>query len=404
MVISLGAVNVGSAQSCFGATATEISFTSSGGTLNRSIQHSCSGGTFSLGTYPSWLTSVTISGETVTAVAPAYSGAERSGSIQLLYNGSTSGGIAVVQNEGQTPPPPPCIVSGFGGGGSFDGAGETRNYTISYSNCSSQSYFTFADDQGNPLPSWITISQPSTTQVNVTFAANNTGSARSLVIVGTSQSGNTPGIGNTFSQSCFSQTWYADSDDDGFRDPGGASQQSCGEPSGGNWTTSTIDDNCPNDYNLTNISKTWYADSDGDGFRDANGNTVVQCSEPSGNWTDDSTVDNCPNQPFSTNNGCDPNCTPITWAPNELNFDENGGNGSVTVTVPVNCTPGFELTVTNVPTWIQTSVTNNVISVTCDPTPDSRQISIPIHVNGSVSGGFLVKQNIGNPPAAAAYL
>lgn len=390
-----------SAQSCFGATAPKMSFTSSGGTLQRTIQHNCSGGTFSIGGYPSWITSISVSGNVVTATAPAYSGQERSGSIQLLYNGNTTGGILAVQNEGQAPPPPPpppCTVSGFTGG-SYNPTGETKSYMLSYSNCSSQGYFNFEDGSGNPLPSWITISQPSTTQVNVTFAANNTGSARSLVIVGTRQDGQQGGIGNTFSQACATKTWYPDSDGDGFRNPTGSTQQSCSQPSG-NWTDNSTIDNCPNDYNLTNISQTWYADSDGDGFRDPGGATITQCSEPSGNWTNNSTVDNCPSQYYTSNNGCDPNCYTIALSPPQLDFSEIGGSSYSDITFPNGCTNPYDITLHGIPSWFTATLNGNRVNVSCNSYTgsDGRQATIQIKVNGNTSGGLLITQDAPPPP------
>ncbi len=395
---------------CFGATAPEMSFTSSGGSIQVTIQHSCSGGTFSIGTYPSWLTSIpTISGNTVTAVAPAYSGQERNGNIVLLYNGSTAGGIAVVQNDGVPPPPPPCSITGFNGS-NFIGAGETKSYTLTYSNCPSNIYYTFkqvVNSVEQNLPTWVTISQPSPTQVNVTFAQNSGTTSRNVTIIGKRQDGGSPGIGGTFTQSCFEKDWYLDSDGDNFRDPGSTVVKDCASSKPG-YTQSTTVDVCPNDYNLGNVSKTFYADSDGDGFRDPGGATLTQCSTPTGNWTESTIDDLCPDQPYSSNQGCDPNCSAndVSLSKNLITFGTAGGTDASVVNFPNGCTLPYEITLDLTETWLSWTITNNnQINITCQALANgTREVSIPVRVNGSVIEGILVKQNAPPTPPATCEI
>ncbi len=446
------------AQSCFGATAPKMTFTSSGGSLQRTIQipQGCSGGTWAIIGSPSWLTSVSISGTTVYATAPAYSGYERSGSITLSVNGNTVGGIPVVQNEGSTPPPPPCIISGFSGS-NFIGAGQTKNYTLSYSNCPSNIYFTFkqvVNSVEQDLPPWVTISQSSSTQISITFAQNSGTSSRSITIIGKRQDGGSPGIGGSFVQDCFQKSWYADSDNDGFRNPGSTAVLDCANRGSG-WTLSTAVDNCPNDYSLTNIAYTWYPDSDGDGLRNPTGATIVQCNTPSGgpwtknttidvcptvpntlaqnslktyyrdtdgdgfrdingesrqactpptdgNWTTSQNNDNCPTVYYTSNNGCDPNCA-LTFTQNTaLEFGAQGGSQTINFTVQSGCT-GYDITFGPYDSWI--TVTDNSspgtgsITVTVGAFSQFREDSgIGIYSNGSIQGGFSVKQNYVPPP------
>ncbi len=387
---------------CYGATATDMEFTSSGGSLSRTIQipnnPNCSGGTWTIDGVPSWLTSASISGTTVYAVAPAYSGNEREGTINLYRNGSISGGIRVWQNKGNVPPPEPCIVSGFIGS-TFIATGETKMYTLSYSNCPTQSYFTFKDQNGNNLPNWVSISQTSTSQVSVTFAANNTAVSRNVIIAATAQSSGVSGFGNSFTQPCMGKTWYADNDNDGFRDPGSVGQVDCANRGNG-WTQNTTVDVCPTEYNLQNVLKTWYQDTDNDNFKDPGGETRQQCNKPAGGWTSnpESVDDNCPTQPYSSNGGCDPNCG-ITLPSNTLlEFGTSGGTQTIPFTVQQGCS-GYALTFGNYPNWLTVSYTPGSITIVCQPYAQFREASgIGIYSNGSIQGGFAVKQNYVPPP------
>ncbi|WP_422080551.1 DUF6443 domain-containing protein [Ulvibacterium sp.] len=380
------ATNIGNAQGgCFGASASQMSFSSSGGTVSRTIQHSCSGGRFTIGNKPNWLT-VSISGSRVTATAPAYSGAQRIGHIVLLYNGSTSGGISVVQNKGvKPPPPPPCTITGFNGS-TFSATGQTKNYTLSYSNCPSNIYFTFkriVNGQEQNLPSWVQVSQPSSGRVSVTFSRNSGTSSRNIILIGKRQDGGTPGIGGTFVQHCAGKTWYADSDNDGFRDPGSKAQVDCANRGSG-WTQNTTVDVCPSEYNTQNKLKNWYRDTDNDGYRDPNGEMRSQCNEPTnGHWTLSTKNDQCPLQPGpgSGTNGCDPDCAsgylrkdgtnagpPSSKnIPVQFSFSEDGGTAWVEMVFPDgSCASPYNPVFENVPGWLTlTHQSGNRIKLVC---------------------------------------
>src|SRR5690606_29776156 len=93
-----------------------------------------------------------------------------------------------------------------------------------------------------------------------------------------------------------SQTWYADTDGDGFGDPND-SLVSCEQPGG--YVSNNLD-NCPDDPNKTEPGicgcgavdqlMTWYADADGDGYGDA-GNAIEACSQPEGYVLNDQDCD-----------------------------------------------------------------------------------------------------------------
>lgn len=292
----LGASNFLNAQNCFGATAPDMEFGSSSSSLQRTIQlpSGCSGGAWSIDGAPSWLTSASISGTTVYATAPAYSGTERSGTINLYRNGSISGGIKVWQNKGNTPPPPPppaCVISGFTGDNSLDPQGETKTFTLSYTNCPSSVYYTFKElvnyTTEQDLPNWVTnITQnPTTKQISIQFLANTESISRDIHIIGKRQDGGTPGIQAIFSQACIQKTWYADSDGDGFRDPGSQPETDCANRS------------------LTQ-------------------------------WTQNTTVDNCPDQKSTTNNGCDSDCANGSVIPDGPYSESGTPSGIVAFTIP----------------------------------------------------------------------
>ncbi|MDC6390946.1 hypothetical protein PP182_19830 [Maribacter sp. PR1] len=406
--------------SCYGATASEMKFTSSGGSLSRAIQipSGCPGGTWAIIGSPSWLSSVSISGTTVYATSPAYSGAERSGSIYLSINGNSVGGIPVVQNEGYTPPPPPCTITGFSGS-NFAGAGQTKNYTLSYSNCPSNIYFTFkqvVNGVEQNLPSWVTVSQPSSTQISVTFAQNSGTGSRNIILIGKRQDGGSPGIGGTFTQDCLQKAWYADSDNDGFRNPGSTAQMDCANRGTG-WTLNTTVDVCPTEYSTTNVLKTWYPDSDNDGFRNPTGSSVQQCNKPSGNWTQNATIDQCPDQYSTTNNGCDPDClsgyirvdgssTPPSGDPyhsTEFSFNENGGTAYAEIVFPNGaCASPYELVfLDNIDSWATITIEPNnkikIVSSAYSTNGGTRSTGTRVQIQGTTQIGIIGLNQDGPP-------
>lgn len=75
---------------------------------------------------------------------------------------------------------------------------------------------------------------------------------------------------------CYTQTWYADSDGDGFGDPD-VSTSACEAPSGFIADNSDCDDTDADVHGPT----VWHADVDGDGFGDPD-STVLACVAPAG--------------------------------------------------------------------------------------------------------------------------
>jgi hypothetical protein len=80
-------------------------------------------------------------------------------------------------------------------------------------------------------------------------------------------------VGGPDPDSCTPQTWYADSDGDGFGDPRGAVQD-CVQPPA---TVDNYDDCDDTNPDLTD-TVVWYRDEDGDGW--GGDQTVDQCSQP----------------------------------------------------------------------------------------------------------------------------
>ncbi|UII76992.1 DUF6443 domain-containing protein [Flagellimonas sp. HMM57] len=262
LIVALGifltTINNINAQSCYGATAPQIDFPENGGFASRTITHNCSGGFFSLGSFPDWVTSANIVGTTLTVNVPENTDEERSGWVNILWNNGLSGRVKVTQDGTPPPPPPPppsCTVTGFDNGDALDGSQQTITYTLVYSNCSGQTSYSFKELNENyepvDLPYWVSVTQPNQTTINVTFLSNDTANERSVIIVGNDPNGVFPGINESFTQPCLARTWYADSDGDGFRNPDSIGEPDCNNRQG-NWTTNPILDNCPNEYDGSN--------------------------------------------------------------------------------------------------------------------------------------------------------
>jgi len=118
-------------------------------------------------------------------------------------------------------------------------------------------------------------------------------------------------------------TWYADTDSDGYGDPG-SSTQACSQPSGyvaddsdcddGVTTVNPsateycdgVDNDCDGtvDEDAAADASTWYADGDGDGYGDSASSTQA-CSQPSGYVADDT---DCDDGEVSTNPGATEYC------------------------------------------------------------------------------------------------
>jgi len=74
--------------------------------------------------------------------------------------------------------------------------------------------------------------------------------------------------------------WYADSDDDGFRDPASQGVLNCSDPGAG-WTQNTEEDVCPSVFNAVNLVTTWYLDADND---DHAWDQTDSCVSPGSGW------------------------------------------------------------------------------------------------------------------------
>ncbi len=351
MFLLLGFFQKTLAQDCYGVTANAITVSQSGGPGSSTLQNtgSCSLSSFSLGTTTSWLTTSISSTGFITVNAQANTGHNREGSIPIYYNGNISGGFSVIQNGSLGTPgggggTTNCTIGGFGGDGSFNGNGETRTYTLTRpSGCAAIPYFTFGTHAtAGTLPSWISISQPAYNKVTVTFTTNNTGSPRSVIIIGTN-SGEGAGIGMSFSQLCLQKTWYPDADDDGFRDPTGASQQGC--------------------------------------------------ASPSGNWTLNTTIDACPDSFSTTNNGCPPNCANVSIYDSLFTISEEGGIKSTSMTFN-ECSGSITFEYNPLATWFSIIGTGSQITVNFDlnSSTDSRYESVNMMVNGLFAATITVAQ------------
>jgi uncharacterized protein DUF1566/List-Bact-rpt repeat protein len=134
---------------------------------------------------------------------------------------------------------------------------------------------------------------------------------------------------------CILQTWYKDSDDDGYGNPA-VSASSCTQPTGYVLDNSDCDDSDPDEF----PGQTWYTDEDGDLYSD--GVIAVSCERPA----------NCylPSELTSTLGDCD-DSDPDEFPGQTWYTDEDGdlySNGTVTVTCerPADCYLASELTST----------------------------------------------------------
>ncbi|MCP4920103.1 MAG: hypothetical protein GY913_24640 [Proteobacteria bacterium] len=91
--------------------------------------------------------------------------------------------------------------------------------------------------------------------------------------------------GDTESGAVDTETWYTDSDGDGYGDDS-STTEACTQPSG----TSDVGGDCDDTTSGTTTGDTYYADTDGDGYGDAS-STNTQCSAGSGYVSDDTDCD-----------------------------------------------------------------------------------------------------------------
>ena len=86
-------------------------------------------------------------------------------------------------------------------------------------------------------------------------------------------------------QNCVEETWYVDTDSDGFGDPSN-SQVSCSQPVG--YVLDNTD--CDDTNALITNGPTWYADTDGDSYGNPN-DTMNACTQPVGYVADNTDCD-----------------------------------------------------------------------------------------------------------------
>lgn len=190
--------------------------------------------------------------------------------------------------------------------------------------------------------------------------------------------------------------WYLDGDNDGFYEAGATLTQ-CAHPGTGYYSQGILPGDCDDGDGTLNPNTLWFTDTDDDGFRDHNGyETRQQCVKPTGNWTTSTVSDFCPEHYYASNDGCDPNCTSLTLGTTLMEFGASGGSGNSIATAPVNCSNGYVVSVGTTPSWLQTSVNGNTITVTCSAGTEGREATVAVYINGSIAGtGILVKQNGG---------
>ncbi|WP_303316690.1 RHS repeat-associated core domain-containing protein [Flavivirga abyssicola] len=217
-----------SAQNCFSTTLSQssVQFSLSGGTssINVSFPLGCSNPTISVDGAPSWLTT-SVSGTTINLSCGAAS-SYRTVNLAVRVNGNIVNGFGVKQ--GTAPPPPACSISGLPSSIDINRLGETLDYTLTFSNCS-PSYLTFESATGGPVPSWLTVTQPSSSTVRIQCGINDTSISRSFILLGTKSGGGS--VGAFISQDKCEVNWYVDSDGDSFGDAFGVPVVSCTDPS-----------------------------------------------------------------------------------------------------------------------------------------------------------------------------
>ncbi|MBP8238376.1 MAG: T9SS type A sorting domain-containing protein [Saprospiraceae bacterium] len=133
------------------------------------------------------------------------------------------------------------------------------------------------------------------------------------------------------------QTWYADTDNDGFGDPN-MNTSACTQPSG---YVANNTDLCPADPNkqapgacgcsVADVATTWHADTDNDGFGDPNASiSGFSCTQPSGYVADN--TDLCPADPNKQAPGacgCGVTDVATTWYADTDNDDFGDPNASI---------------------------------------------------------------------------
>ncbi|WP_420603221.1 RHS repeat-associated core domain-containing protein [Flagellimonas sp.] len=298
--------------------------------------------------------------------------------------------IGIIDIEREAPPPPCTVSSNISG--TFSENGEERTFPVSYSNCSATMLFDFKQSNGNPLPSWVTVTKNGSNEVKFLVAANDGQGTRSIFVVGTDVNGSGETIDGTISQACNLQTWYKDQDNDGYAE---SSITQCSQPTPNAWyklsVTGTGD--CDDEDPDVNPATVWYPDADGDNYPDPGGTTSQGCTKPSGNWTSnpESVDDQCPDQaaPGPGTNGCDPDCgnaymqefgvstPPPANYPDPINstrlsFSQSGGTKYVEIVFPDgSCTSPYDVSFNaNPQPWVTLSRVSGIpnrIQVVCDP-------------------------------------
>jgi YD repeat-containing protein len=246
-----------SAQNCYYVTLSQssVQFPLTGGTSYVTVSPAagCSSGVITASNVPSW---VSVSGGSILTITCSATTSYRSGSFTIMVNGSTVNGITITQGTAPTTPtptPPACSISGFPSTITVAKLGETKSYSLSFSNCSAQYVTEFKTTSNGPLPNWLTITQPSPSTINVVANRNDTGALRSVIIHGNTPSGGS--VAAMITQEDCLLAWYEDSDGDGFGDALGTPVFSCERPNKGGLPYQYVqnnNDNCPYIYSTVN--------------------------------------------------------------------------------------------------------------------------------------------------------
>ncbi len=216
-----------------------VQFSLSGGSDNVNVifPFGCTNPTVEAVGAPSWLT-VSVVGTTIN-LSCSSTGSYREAQMVVQVNGNFVNGFTVKQGT------LPCSITGMPSSETMASTGETKSYTLIYTNCSVTLPYTFRDalNPQDPLPSWINITQSGNT-ITVTTTINDTNNTRVLYLEGIPVSGLNIGMGIT-QNTCY-LNWYPDGDNDTYGNAFATPISSCTDPSDQFMTyVQNNDDTCP---------------------------------------------------------------------------------------------------------------------------------------------------------------